>query len=295
MRPDNVKEISFCIMEKMLRKAVCMEAIELEHLSFSYDGQTEVLKDISLSIPKGSYTAIVGHNGSGKSTLAKLIIGLIEPRSGTIKVLGQTLSDSNLKAVRDHVGIVFQNPDNQFIGSTVADDIAFGLENHCVPTEDMQGLIEESAAKVGMSDYLDAEPTNLSGGQKQRVAIAGILAMSPDIIIFDESTSMLDPQGKASVNAQIRKLNEAKNITILSITHDMEEASQASKVIVLDQGKIVATGKPRDVFMNDALMSRLRLDLPFGLKASRALMAHGIAIDPVMNNEQLVEALCQLK
>lgn len=295
MRPDNVKEISFCIMEKMLRKAVCMEAIELEHLSFSYDGQTEVLKDISLSIPKGSYTAIVGHNGSGKSTLAKLIIGLLEPRSGSIKVLGQTLSDSNLKAVRDHVGIVFQNPDNQFIGSTVADDIAFGLENHCVPTEDMQGLIEESAAKVGMSDYLDAEPTNLSGGQKQRVAIAGILAMSPDIIIFDESTSMLDPQGKASVNAQIRKLNEAKNITILSITHDMEEASQASNVIVLDQGKIVATGKPRDVFMNDALMSRLRLDLPFGLKASRALMAHGIAIDPVMNNEQLVEALCQLK
>lgn len=295
MRPDNVKEISFCIMEKMLRKAVCMEAIELEHLSFSYDGQTEVLKDISLSIPKGSYTAIVGHNGSGKSTLAKLIIGLIEPRSGTIKVLGQTLSDSNLKAVRDHVGIVFQNPDNQFIGSTVADDIAFGLENHCVPTEDMQGLIEESAAKVGMSDYLDAEPTNLSGGQKQRVAIAGILAMSPDIIIFDESTSMLDPQGKASVNAQIRKLNEAKNITILSITHDMEEASQASNVIVLDQGKIVATGNPTDVFMNDALMSRLRLDLPFGLKASRALMAHGIEIDPVMNNEQLVEALCQLK
>lgn len=295
MRPDNVKEISFCIMEKMLRKAVCMEAIELEHLSFSYDGQTEVLKDISLAIPKGSYTAIVGHNGSGKSTLAKLIIGLLEPRSGSIKVLGQTLSDSNLKAVRDHVGIVFQNPDNQFIGSTVADDIAFGLENHCVPTEDMQGLIEESAAKVGMSDYLDAEPTNLSGGQKQRVAIAGILAMSPDIIIFDESTSMLDPQGKASVNAQIRKLNEAKNITILSITHDMEEASQASNVIVLDQGKIVATGKPRDVFMNDALMSRLRLDLPFGLKASRALMAHGIAIDPVMNNEQLVEALCQLK
>lgn len=295
MRPDNVKEISFCIMEKMLRKAVCMEAIELEHLSFSYDGQTEVLKDISLAIPKGSYTAIVGHNGSGKSTLAKLIIGLIEPRSGTIKVLGQTLSDSNLKAVRDHVGIVFQNPDNQFIGSTVADDIAFGLENHCVPTEDMQGLIEESAAKVGMSDYLDAEPTNLSGGQKQRVAIAGILAMSPDIIIFDESTSMLDPQGKASVNAQIRKLNEAKNITILSITHDMEEASQASNVIVLDQGKIVATGNPTDVFMNDALMSRLRLDLPFGLKASRALMAHGIKIDPVMNNEQLVEALCQLK
>lgn len=295
MRPDNVKEISFCIMEKMLRKAVCMEAIELEHLSFSYDGQTEVLKDISLSIPKGSYTAIVGHNGSGKSTLAKLIIGLLEPRSGSIKVLGQTLSDSNLKAVRDHVGIVFQNPDNQFIGSTVADDIAFGLENHCVPTEDMQGLIEESAAKVGMSDYLDAEPTNLSGGQKQRVAIAGILAMSPDIVIFDESTSMLDPQGKASVNAQIRKLNEAKNITILSITHDMEEASQASNVIVLDQGKIVATGNPTDVFMNDALMSRLRLDLPFGLKASRALMAHGIAIDPVMNNEQLVEALCQLK
>lgn len=272
-----------------------MEAIELEHLSFSYDGQTDVLKDISLTIPKGSYTAIVGHNGSGKSTLAKLIIGLLEPKSGTIKVLGQTLTDHNLKAVRDHVGIVFQNPDNQFIGSTVADDIAFGLENHCVPTKDMQRIIEESAAKVSMSDYLNAEPTNLSGGQKQRVAIAGILAMSPEIIIFDESTSMLDPQGKASVNEQIRKLNEAKNITILSITHDMEEAAQASNVIVLDQGTIAAIGTSADVFQNDALMSRLRLDLPFGLKAAKAFQAHGIEIDAVMNNAQLVEALCQLK
>ncbi|MBF0578411.1 energy-coupling factor transporter ATPase [Erysipelotrichaceae bacterium RD49] len=272
-----------------------MEAIALDHLSFSYDGENPVLKNLSLTIPKGSYTAIVGHNGSGKSTLAKLIIGLLEPGAGQIKVLGQTLSDENLSQVRDHVGIVFQNPDNQFIGSTVADDIAFGLENHCVPTEDMQAMIEESAAKVGMSAYLDAEPTNLSGGQKQRVAIAGILAMAPDIIIFDESTSMLDPQGKASVNAQIRKLNQEKNITILSITHDMEEASQAEQVVVLDQGEVAAVGRPEDVFMNEELMSRLRLELPFALKAAKAFQKAGLNVSPVLSTEALVEELCPSK
>lgn len=272
-----------------------MEAIALDHLSFSYDGETPVLKDISLSIPQGSYTAIVGHNGSGKSTLAKLIIGLLEAGSGPIQVLGTPLTDETLSEVRDHVGIVFQNPDNQFIGSTVADDIAFGLENHCVPTEQMQSIIEESAAKVGMSNYLDAEPTNLSGGQKQRVAIAGILAMAPDIIIFDESTSMLDPQGKASVNAQIRRLNEEKNITILSITHDMEEAAQAEQVIVLDKGTIAAVGKPEDVFLNDQLMNRLRLELPFALKAARAFNKAGLNLPPVLTTEDLVEELCPSK
>ncbi|WP_323089336.1 energy-coupling factor transporter ATPase [Allobaculum sp. JKK-2023] len=272
-----------------------MEAIALDRLSFSYDGETPVLKDISLSIPQGSYTAIVGHNGSGKSTLAKLIIGLLEAGSGTIQVLGTPLTDETLSEVRDHVGIVFQNPDNQFIGSTVADDIAFGLENHCVPTEQMQSIIEESAAKVGMSAYLDAEPTNLSGGQKQRVAIAGILAMAPDIIIFDESTSMLDPQGKASVNAQIRCLNEEKNITILSITHDMEEAAQAEQVIVLDKGSIAAVGKPEEVFLNDQLMNRLRLELPFALKAARAFNQAGLNLPPVLTTEDLVEELCPSK
>lgn len=272
-----------------------MDAIKLENLSFSYDGETPVLKNLSLQIPKGSYTAIVGHNGSGKSTLAKLIIGLLEAESGKIAVLGKELQEDSLSEVRDHVGIVFQNPDNQFIGSTVADDIAFGLENHCVPTEKMQAIIEENAAKVGMSDYLNAEPTNLSGGQKQRVAIAGVLAMEPDIIIFDESTSMLDPQGKASVNAQIRKLNQEKDITILSITHDMEEAAQAEQVIVLDQGEIAAQGSPKDIFTNDELMSRLRLELPFALQASKQFAKDGLLKTPYLSIDGLVEELCRLK
>lgn len=271
------------------------EAINLENLSFSYDGENPVLKDISLKIPKGSRTAIVGHNGSGKSTLAKLIIGLLEPASGKIEILGEQLTEDNVYQIRDHVGIVFQNPDNQFIGSTVADDIAFGLENHCVPPEKMQALIEENAEKVGMLDYLDAEPTNLSGGQKQRVAIAGVLAMAPDIIIFDESTSMLDPQGKKSVNSQIDELNQKNDITILSITHDMEEASQADQVIVLDKGQVAAVGKPDEIFNDDELMSRLRLTLPFALQASKQFMKDGLLKKPYLSAEALVEELCQLK
>lgn len=272
-----------------------MDAIRLNSLSFSYDEEVPVLKNISLQIPRGSYTAIVGHNGSGKSTLAKLIIGLLEAHEGTIDVLGEPLREETLSSVRDHVGIVFQNPDNQFIGSTVADDIAFGLENHCVPPEDMQAIIEENAAKVGMSDYLNAEPTNLSGGQKQRVAIAGILAMEPDIIIFDESTSMLDPQGKVSVNEQIRKLNREKDITILSITHDMEEAAQAEQVIVLDQGRVVAQGSPKDIFTNDELMKTLRLQLPFALEASKQFEKDGLLKTGCMDIDELVEELCRLK
>ena len=161
-----------------------MSAVEVSHLSFSYDEQNDVIKDVSFEIPKGSYTTIVGHNGSGKSTIAKLLIGLLKAKSGEIKILGNILNEENVYSLRNHVGIVFQNPDNQFIGSTVADDIAFGLENHCVPQEQMQAIIEDVAARVNMSDFLDSEPTKLSGGQKQRVAIAGILAIAPDIIIL---------------------------------------------------------------------------------------------------------------
>ena len=223
------------------------------------------------SIPKGSYTTIIGHNGSGKSTIAKLIIGLLKAQSGTIRILGTELTPETVYDLRSHVGIVFQNPDNQFIGSTVADDIAFGLENHCVPQEDMQALIEKSAASVGMSDFLQAEPTHLSGGQKQRVAIAGILAMTPDIIIFDESTSMLDPQGKASINAQIKRLHDEKNITILSITHDMEEVAQSQHVIVLNHGVVEMEGTPKEVFAQEAMLKKMQLDIPFALKFSKAM------------------------
>lgn len=272
-----------------------MEAVHIENLEFSYDGETPVLKGITLNIPRGSYTAVVGHNGSGKSTLAKLIIGLLEPAAGKIEVLGWPLTEATASEIRDHVGIVFQNPDNQFIGSTVADDIAFGLENRCIPHEEMQPIIEESAARVGMLDYLSAEPTNLSGGQKQRVAIAGLLATSPDIIIFDESTSMLDPQGKAQINEQIRRLNSEEDKTIISITHDMNEVAQSEYTIVLRDGKVIASGTPMEIFSNRPLMDSVRLDIPFALKFSQKLKKQGLLQNTTLELEEAVKPLCPSK
>lgn len=270
-------------------------AIEVSNLSFSYTEEGNTIQDVSFSIPKGSYTTIIGHNGSGKSTIAKLIIGLLKAQSGTIRILGTELTPETVYDLRSHVGIVFQNPDNQFIGSTVADDIAFGLENHCVPQEDMQALIEKSAASVGMSDFLQAEPTHLSGGQKQRVAIAGILAMTPDIIIFDESTSMLDPQGKASINAQIKRLHDEKNITILSITHDMEEVAQSQHVIVLNHGVVEMEGTPKEVFAQEAMLKKMQLDIPFALKFSKAMQKVGFSSIHALTLDEVVNQLCQLK
>lgn len=270
-------------------------AIEVSNLSFSYTEEGNTIQDVSFSIPKGSYTTIIGHNGSGKSTIAKLIIGLLKAQSGTIRILGTELTPETVYDLRSHVGIVFQNPDNQFIGSTVADDIAFGLENHCVPQEDMQALIEKSAASVGMSDFLQAEPTHLSGGQKQRVAIAGILAMTPDIIIFDESTSMLDPQGKASINAQIKRLHDEKNITILSITHDMEEVAQSQHVIVLNHGVVEMEGTPKEVFAQEAMLKKMQLDIPFALKFSKAMQKEGFSSIQALTLDEVVNQLCQLK
>ena len=270
-------------------------AIEVSNLSFSYTEEGNTIQDVSFSIPKGSYTTIIGHNGSGKSTIAKLIIGLLKAQSGTIRILGTELTPETVYDLRSHVGIVFQNPDNQFIGSTVADDIAFGLENHCVPQEDMQALIEKSAASVGMSDFLQAEPTHLSGGQKQRVAIAGILAMTPDIIILDESTSMLDQQGKASINAQIKRLHDEKNITILSITHDMEEVAQSQHVIVLNHGVVEMEGTPKEVFAQEAMLKKMQLDIPFALKFSKAMQKEGFSSIHALTLDEVVNQLCQLK
>ena len=272
-----------------------MSAVEVSHLSFSYDGQNDVIKDVSFEIPKGSYTTIVGHNGCVKSTISKLLIGLLKAKSGEIKILGNTLNEENVYSLRNHVGIVFQNPDNQFIGSTVADDIAFGLENHCVPQEQMQAIIEDVAARVNMSDFLDSEPTKLSGGQKQRVAIAGILAIAPDIIIFDESTSMLDPQGKASINEQIQKLHDERNITILSITHDMEEVAQSEYVIVLKDGKVEMQGTPKQIFEHKGKLKEMKLELPFALSFSEKLKNEGIFKDSYCTLDEVVNELCQLR
>lgn len=268
--------------------------IEVKHLSFGYDEDILTIDDISFQIQKGSYTTILGHNGSGKSTIAKLLMGLLEKKSGDIIVGGISLSEETLSQVRNQMGIVFQNPDNQFIGSTVRDDIAFGLENNCVDPALMDDIINEYAKKVNMYEFLDHEPTKLSGGQKQRVAIAGILAMSPSIIILDEATSMLDPRGKNEINALVHQLNKDKNMTIVSITHDIEEAALSDYVILLSDGHVVDEGKPEDVLMIKDEIERLSLDIPFAYKVSEGLQKLGISITNQIDREKLVKELCQL-
>lgn len=268
--------------------------IEVKDLSFEYEPGLKTIDHISFNIKRGEYVAILGHNGSGKSTIAKLLIGLLEKKSGTITVNGFELNMKNLYKVREQIGIVFQNPDNQFIGATVRDDIAFGLENLCVPREKMDELIETYAQKVRMEKFLEHEPTKLSGGQKQRVAIAGILAMSPSIIILDEATSMLDPRGKSEINELVRDINEDRNMTIISITHDIEEAKNADKIILLNKGRIIAMAAPDQILRDTATLDELKLDSPFALKLSRTLNEKGIHVAETLNVEELERQLCQL-
>lgn len=270
------------------------KVIEVEHLEFEYRDGEKTIDDICFYVEKGSYTTILGHNGSGKSTIAKLLMGLLEKKNGSIKIGGIELNEENLFQIRNQIGIVFQNPDNQFIGATVRDDIAFGLENLCVEPSKMDDIINEYASKVGMIDFLDHEPTKLSGGQKQRVAIAGILAMSPSIIILDEATSMLDPKGRNEINNLVHELNKNKNMTILSITHDIEEATLSDQVILLSDGHIIDVGKPEEVLMKKDQIEGLSLDIPFAYKISLGLKEKGISVNNHINREKLVEELCQL-
>ena len=270
-----------------------MQAVKVEKLNFDYNEQQRTIIDVSFEIPQGSYTTIIGHNGSGKSTIAKLILGLLEKKSGNIYVDGVELTEENIDKIRSKIGIVFQNPDNQFIGSTVRDDIAFGLENHCFKREDMDGIIENMAAKVNMTDFLNSEPTKLSGGQKQRVAIASVLAMNLEIIVFDEATSMLDPTGKKEINALIKEIHDNQKLTVISITHDIEEVAQSDNVIVVDQGRIALVGKPEDVFQNEKMMVRMKLDIPFEYKLRKALSNKGIKIEKMLGIERMADAVCQ--
>ena len=268
--------------------------IEIKDLSFEYEAGLKTINHISFDINKGDYVAILGHNGSGKSTIAKLLIGLLEKKSGSIIINEYELNLENLYKVRDNIGIVFQNPDNQFIGATVRDDIAFGLENICVPREQMDELINRYSKVVRMENFLDHEPTKLSGGQKQRVAIAGILAMSPSIIILDEATSMLDPRGRKEINELVRELKKQNNMTIISITHDIEEAKNADRVILLNKGEIVDCDKPQKILTNEKLLKELKLDIPFSLKIARKLQKKGYQIKDTLDVEELEKQLCQL-
>ncbi|MGL5540392.1 MAG: energy-coupling factor transporter ATPase [Erysipelotrichaceae bacterium] len=272
-----------------------MHEIVVNHLSFSYDKETPVLRDVSFAVKKGSYTTIIGHNGSGKSTIAKLLIGLLVADEGHIEVNGLEMNEENVYQIRTNLGIVFQNPDNQFIGSTVADDIAFGLENHQIPTEQMPEIIERFAKRVKMTKFLNAEPTKLSGGQKQRVAIAGVLAIAPDIIIFDEATSMLDPQGKEEINRVIQEIHAGGEKTIISITHDIEEVTKSDYVIVMDQGQVVLEGTPEVVLAHQQQLIDLKLDIPFASKFVNALNEAGIVMKNSIDTEEVVKQLCQLR
>ena len=246
------------------KMVIMMKAIELKNVNFKYSKKHETLKNLSLSIEEGEFVALLGHNGSGKSTLAKLIVGLLEANSGEIIVNGLTMNEENVNAIRQNVGIVFQNPDNQFVGVTVRDDIAFGLENRCIPQKEMESLVNEYASLVGMKDFLSRNPEDLSGGQKQRVAIASVLAFKPNVIIFDESTSMLDPLGVREVNDTIKSLIGKK--TIVAITHNLNEATYADRVIVLNKGEITLNGTPEEVFKHKDELLKANLDITEPMK-----------------------------
>ena len=256
--------------------------ISVDHVSFAYEeeeGGALAVRDVSLQVERGSFHAILGQNGSGKSTLAKLINGLFLPTEGHVTVCGMdTQDDKNTWEIRRRAGMVFQNPDNQLVATVVREDVAFGLENIGVPTEEMPARIEKALSDVGMLKYAERAPHLLSGGQKQRVAIAGVLAMRPEAIIFDESTAMLDPQGRREVLKAVGKLNKEQGITVLWITHFMEEAAQADRVLVVTDGQIRLEGTPAEVFDHVDEMKEMHLDVPHMTALADELRAEGMPL-----------------
>ena len=268
--------------------------IELENLTFRYQKNDErpALEDVSLKVYPGEWIAIIGHNGSGKSTLAKTINGLLAPESGKVQVGEYQLTEEHLWSIRRMVGMVFQNPDNQFVGATVEDDVAFGLENQGIPREEMVIRVQEALKQVRMNEFATREPARLSGGQKQRVAIAGVVALRPDIIILDEATSMLDPEGRAEVIATSKKIKEENNLTVLSITHDIDEAANANRILVMRQGKLIDEGTPGKIFSAGPKLIELGLDLPFPERLKYSLQKRGIQVpEEYLTEEGMVEWL----
>lgn len=246
--------------------------IVFKNVSFQYQSDASfTLKDVSFNIPKGQWTSIVGHNGSGKSTIAKLMIGIENVKSGEIFYNNQTITDDNFEKLRKDIGIVFQNPDNQFVGSIVKYDVAFGLENHAVPHDEMHRRVSEALKQVDMLERADYEPNALSGGQKQRVAIASVLALNPSVIILDEATSMLDPDARQNLLDLVRIVKSEHNITIISITHDLSEAMEADHVIVMNKGTVYKEGAAIEIFDHAEELTTIGLDLPFPIKINQML------------------------
>lgn len=280
--------------------------IRAEKLIFDYnrldeEGKIEstvrAVNDVSLNIKEGEFIAILGHNGSGKSTLAKHINAIVIPTSGTLWVDGMdTKDEKKLWDIRQNAGMVFQNPDNQIIGTIVEEDVGFGPENLGVPTDEIWTRVEESLSSVGMLKYRHHSPNKLSGGQKQRVAIAGVMAMHPRCIVMDEPTAMLDPNGRKSVIRTAKKLNKEDGMTVILITHYMEEVIEADRIFVMDDGKVVLQGTPKEVFSQVELLKKLRLDVPQATLVAYELKKRGVALpDGILSNEELVDELWQLK
>ena len=265
--------------------------ISFEDVSFAYTNESYVLEDLSVEIPQGQFVCVLGANGSGKSTFSKLINALLLPDKGEVKVDGLITSDAqNTFAIRSKAGSVFQNPDDQIVASLVENDVAFGPENLGIPNPELRERVEAALAQVGLTGFEKRETNALSGGQKQRVAIAGILAMEPQILIFDEASAMLDPRGRRGLMRVCKELH-AQGMTIVMITHYMEEAAGADRVLVLREGKIVLDGTPEEVLTQDAELRKLNLDIPFATQLSRLLQDKGIDIPTFVDREPLKEAL----
>lgn len=282
-----------------------MGIVETKKLSFDYirrdeegnvEGIVNAVKDVSLDIRAGEFVAVLGHNGSGKSTLAKHFNSLLLPTEGTVLIDGMdTTDEEHLWDIRQTAGMVFQNPDNQIISSVVEEDVGFGPENMGIPTEEIWERVEYALKAVGLYEFRNMSPNRLSGGQKQRVSIAGIIAMKPKCIVLDEPTAMLDPNGRKEVIKTLHELNEKENVTVILITHYMDEVVDADRVIVMDEGRIVKTGTPREIFSEVELLRSLRLDVPQVTQVAYELRRHGLPLkNGILTINELVDAICQL-
>ena len=270
--------------------------IEVRNLKYKYDSESEnyTLNDVSFQVKKGEWLSIVGHNGSGKSTTVRLIDGLLEAESGDIIISGDKLTAENVWEKRRQIGMVFQNPDNQFVGATVEDDVAFGLENQGLDYDLMVERVQQALELVGMQDFKEREPARLSGGQKQRVAVAGVVALRPDIIILDEATSMLDPEGRLDLIQTVKKIKDGNQLTVISITHDLDEIALSDRVLVMKEGQVESTATPRELFSREDL-EELGLDQPFVNQVKAALRQSGLLLpDTYLTEKELQDQLWAL-
>ena len=273
-----------------------MAIINVKNLKYRYKEDTEhyAVDDVSFHVKQGEWLSIIGHNGSGKSTVTRLIDGLLAAESGEIYISGDLLTPDNVWEKRRQIGMVFQNPDNQFVGATVEDDVAFGLENQGLPLDDMRARVTEALELVGMAAFKSREPARLSGGQKQRVAIAGAVALRPQIIILDEATSMLDPEGRSELIATVKKVKEDYGMTVISITHGLDEVALSDRVIVMSSGKVESISEPRELFARTDLQE-LGLDFPFSRRLMFQLRQRGFALpDIYLTEEELQDTLWEL-